>query len=496
MEKYTKYFVCLLMILVSSACENDEFEPKDHPFVITLAAGVNNNSVILTAEIIDLGPDSIIDHGFVWGTSRNPTLADSFTRVFENQPKKGRYKTEITTALIADREYFASAYVRTLTQEVYGNQISFRSNGSLPPEVQSIFPLSGNAGTIVTIQGKNFSDKTWGNVVSFGGIQAEVISATNTEIICAAPQAPKSQIEFITVETGQKKATYFSHFELLSPWRIAGDYNINLKATDVSFSIGGAGYTISTGTTTLFRFDPANNIWTSSLLPENSGENPKCATSGEYAFALLDYHFWRFDPKDNSWLQLEPFSGPRISEKIIMETQEKIFIISLKFAEQTLWQYIINDNRWMRLDDPKDDILYGGNWFSFSFTVQNIPYFGIRKNSDSKFWMCNPITGAMELVNNVPINTVLNWKSGAIDGSGYLALGGTNIAGNYNAKQVWEYKGIDNTWIRVNDCPVHLRAFASYTINEKMYFIGESKKGNTILKQIWEFNPEYKLIVQ
>jgi hypothetical protein len=56
-----------------------------------------------------------------------------------------------------------------------------------PVKIDSIFPISGDTGTLVTIYGKKFSTILNQNKVLFGSTQAEIISATSSSLIVKVP---------------------------------------------------------------------------------------------------------------------------------------------------------------------------------------------------------------------------------------------------------------------------------------------------------------------
>ena len=60
------------------------------------------------------------------------------------------------------------------------------SNGTL--SITGFYPNSGNAGTLVTINGEGFSRSLQQNSVTFNGIEADVFSASNTRLVVLAPK--------------------------------------------------------------------------------------------------------------------------------------------------------------------------------------------------------------------------------------------------------------------------------------------------------------------
>lgn len=64
-----------------------------------------------------------------------------------------------------------------------------------PPVISSIFPLSGTAGTVVTITGTGFNSTPSSNIVYFGSVKAVVTSGTTTSLTVVVPNsAPFSPV--------------------------------------------------------------------------------------------------------------------------------------------------------------------------------------------------------------------------------------------------------------------------------------------------------------
>lgn len=73
------------------------------------------------------------------------------------------------------------------------------------PSITSIAPLSGNAGTLVTITGSGFSDTLSNNVVHFGPVRGKVVATTSGQISVFVP--PSATYDRITVTVGNYTAS-------------------------------------------------------------------------------------------------------------------------------------------------------------------------------------------------------------------------------------------------------------------------------------------------
>ncbi|RYY26556.1 MAG: T9SS type A sorting domain-containing protein [Chitinophagaceae bacterium] len=149
-----------------------------------------------------------------------------------------------------------------LRLETAGGKISlpgFVFIQSLKPKLNSFAPLSGKAGTLVTISGENFNPDPASNFVRFGASYGKVIIASTTELKVEAPAGASAGIlevttngysmlanNFFTLESAQKrelKDTTFTWRKTLMPAKNApglpigsGDLDGDGKADLVLFS--------------------------------------------------------------------------------------------------------------------------------------------------------------------------------------------------------------------------------------------------------------------
>jgi streptogramin lyase len=84
---------------------------------------------------------------------------------------------------------------------------------ALNPAISSIFPVQGPAKTMVTITGKRFGDKIEGLVVKFSGINAKIISASDTLITVEAPEDGGTGNISVTANGRLSKGPIFSYGE-------------------------------------------------------------------------------------------------------------------------------------------------------------------------------------------------------------------------------------------------------------------------------------------
>jgi len=113
---------------------------------------ITSNSAVSRGKLISAETNSLIECGFVWSTSENPTLEnnDGFSTEMLDS---GRFTGTIND-LVAETSYFLCAYATNANGTGYGNEISFTTKPEDTYETMS--DLEGNLYRIV-----NIDDQVW-----------------------------------------------------------------------------------------------------------------------------------------------------------------------------------------------------------------------------------------------------------------------------------------------------------------------------------------------
>jgi hypothetical protein len=108
-----------------------------------------------------------------------------------------------------------------------------------PPAISSFNPTSGTVGTIVTIDGSNFSTNISDNIVRFGTVQAAVISATATQLTVIVPAGATTQPIYVTAD-GLTANTSTSFIVIYAP--VITSFNPNSGTAGSTVTINGANF--------------------------------------------------------------------------------------------------------------------------------------------------------------------------------------------------------------------------------------------------------------
>ena len=123
-----------LLILLLSACGEDDSKPKTLPEVATSPVVILNHQFTIPAHITSIGNDKITAVGIVYSsTSQLPTLTDS-----KAEASVGGDSFSVTLlALPYATNYYARAYATNSVGTGYGNVITFNT-GSTPPTATTL----------------------------------------------------------------------------------------------------------------------------------------------------------------------------------------------------------------------------------------------------------------------------------------------------------------------------------------------------------------------
>ena len=142
----------IALVLFSSCSKDEEFGKKEFPIIKTNPVSeINSTGITLSAELVNIGTDNILDYGYeLYGN--NDLIKVSLKDIGQSIEN---LTFRITTDLKAGKEYVCKAYIKTEYNLVYGNSVSFESQGSLATEILDYFPKTGPDGTTVTMLVRN-----------------------------------------------------------------------------------------------------------------------------------------------------------------------------------------------------------------------------------------------------------------------------------------------------------------------------------------------------
>ncbi|MEO1054887.1 MAG: IPT/TIG domain-containing protein, partial [Bacteroidota bacterium] len=218
MKLISKYIVSVGLICLLMTCSEEEVTKRNYPRIRTLSVTeITSEGAKFSAEITFRGDFEVINYGFVWSETQNPLVESNERVVYTDNILNDNFSKVIRTTLEEGTDYFVRAFIETPDFLVYGENVSFQSLGSSAPEIESIAPTQGTLGDTVEIIGRDFSYVRNNNKVLFSGIEANVITSTDTTITCLVPDLLRLTNSKISVEINGNITTFSDSFELLPP---------------------------------------------------------------------------------------------------------------------------------------------------------------------------------------------------------------------------------------------------------------------------------------
>jgi len=194
-----------ILLFGSYACKDEK--SYDYPIIYTGEAyQIDTSGVTLTGKLADISSSDLIEYGFVWSSSPNPTIENSEKYIIRDKPQTGVISQRITTTLSPNVVYYFRAFARNKGYTSYGENISFQSNGCGGAIIQDFYPQSAYFGDTITIIGSGFSSFEERNIVTINK-QACVLLRSTQDTLLILPPASLTQAAPIQVSVYNKSTS-------------------------------------------------------------------------------------------------------------------------------------------------------------------------------------------------------------------------------------------------------------------------------------------------
>lgn len=215
-----KYFLLLtIVIALTYSCKNDP-EPAPAPTISSISPtkGTVNTEVTITGENFNA---SAASNTVKFNSVDAEVVSATPTQIIAKVPSNaGTGKVTVSTSSgIAEGPEFE--YLE-------------------PPTITSVAPLTGPFGTSVTITGSKFEPVPSQNIVKFNGVEADVTSATSTQLVVTVPVGAGTGKIAVTTSVGTVEGPDFEFIFTAVVSTFAGD--------------GTEGFADGTGLTAKFNF--------------------------------------------------------------------------------------------------------------------------------------------------------------------------------------------------------------------------------------------------
>jgi hypothetical protein len=210
--------IALLGSLIIFSCDEEE---EVYPNVETgEVIPTSASSFLVKGNVIETGNSLVLEYGFVYSLSSTPDIYQGTKEVVGNTASPGPFEKTISLETTGGATSGYTVFVRAFLTNQKGTVYGVIKEFTIPElSIVSVTPLTARAGEQVTIAGENFGVTADENVVTFNGIEAEIVSASATSLVVKVPSgmlAPTyNEVNPIVVTTGGQTITATESFRLV-----------------------------------------------------------------------------------------------------------------------------------------------------------------------------------------------------------------------------------------------------------------------------------------
>lgn len=378
-------FSSLIILLLFNSCIKDaEMIAKQHPVLQTHdVSGITPDGVTFNGEFLTLGDSDITAYGFVYSTS-DPNLDTSDTVLISSGTAKGEFSKTITNGVAGNISYNVRAFAKTADQIIYGNKVSFFSQGSkFNPWDLTLQP-----------QMRGWSDAHGTSNDELGFI---LFQSGNFYTFCPEANAVMKKQD---IPINGNSATYYASFCLDNYLYVLSNHSQQILRYDIEndqwtklgnrpfippslgdffgFSIGNTGYFL--GDRNFYAYNQSADTWS---------KKPDFHTFSIYSADVVDnkaYVFadnrelWVYDPDTDTWEKETEYPGIWKWEIISLSSQDHLYLgLSYSYEEvaQDFWRYSVRTKSWEPIE--KFPVEHSRNEV-FSFSIGKMGFIGFRSS--------------------------------------------------------------------------------------------------------------------
>lgn len=239
-----------------------------------------------------------------------------------------------------------------------------------------------------------------------------------------------------------------------------------------------------------------------------------CAASSGYIYIYggrcgnspLDDDIWRFDPHQNSWIQIETtgYKPPSLQEHTLVEYNQQLYLfggqVGTSKSYQSFWRLDLVTNEWHSLDMKSSKygaylgptnrrghsaVIYGDSMFIFGG-------FEDFRGSSAQLWEYNLVCERWELRNLSSTSAChpepRHGHSAVVYGDSMLVYGGLSNLKSLN--DLWRWSWRDKRWFKVRTkgkSPGYIHGHSAILAFDSMFVFGGERNGR-MTRAVWRLN--------
>ncbi len=473
--------LCVLAVFLFKSCEKDKFQhPVAHTGEVT---EISPEGATFHGRITEMGSLEIVDHGFLWGTEKEPSPANSI-RVSLGKPERRDFQNHLNNSLRNNTKYYVRVFLtdsKGLT--FYGRIVNFISMGSLAPEISSIIPQSGVWRDTITIYGKRLGVSPDHATVLFDNIEAQIITHNTDSLKIIVPDELLDSQASISVIVAGNTGTYENPFIIKAPeiYSLSQEY----CSRGDTLIINGFGFHPHKINNKVYLGE--NEITVHAASPNQLKIiHSDYYNHGDYILSLkvidqkIDYQniFTIYEP----WRQLKDIPWQDAAVTIGFSMNNRGYVTNTYPEYDKVLEYVPAEDQWVQKNNHPSE--YPNNAFTTGNHAYIIDFFSgfFQYNFDTDQWT--------EKANLPPSDFKFEYSTFSIGTSGYVC-GGYNTSGWYQStNRLLKYNEETNTWTHKRSFPLPgISEGIGFSINGKGYVgLGRSDEYTPIL-ELYEYDP-------
>lgn len=388
----------------------------------------------------------------------------------------------------------------------------------ISPGITNVNPLHGTWGNMITISGENFGNSINDNLVKFGDIEAEVVSASTNEIKVLVPKNLLKKNSIISVHaltTDNQIASYSTPFTLDAPsitsfTPVEGKAKLQITINGENFHPIANNHIVKFGDRIVEVLSATANQLVVKLPVDVIEGDVFIRIDVAEQFCISDQTFHII----SSWKKLAAFPGASRADATGFAVGNQGYL-GLGYEPSSLtkniWKFDPPTNTWTQ---ATTFVFVGEGRFApfvnmISFYDDTYAYVGLGsqggwpQRAEGRMRKYDPVSSTWSDIKGIGNDPALYATDGAVsysvNGKGYVTTGRENTDPNpspFNGQtstKMWEYNPTMNSWTRKKDLPSSARWEATgFAINTKLYLLGGAPcrgcVGTNILDDFWEYD--------
>lgn len=477
------------------------FSCVDEPEKMVVHTGfvneINEQGALFTGSIQGPATSSITEYGFVWGLNV-PKAQTSYYRI--TGTTEGEFQQLIQSELTAEKEYFVRAYASVGSTTSYGEIVTFTAKGAIGPVISGFSPTVGSSGTIVTIDGNNFSFNPSSNKVTIGSITCTVQSSTASQLkVQLPPNITTSGLFKVKVEVGGIAFQSTEDFTLTGPVMtnvtpISAIQGTVITISGFGFAATQAGNVVKFGQAVATVLTASPTQLTVTVPPTNFAGNVALTVlvngvMGQYPqpFTIEGPEFFSITPTTAYPGKIVTITGKNFSavktENTVLFASHAALVVEATTTE-------------LKVEVPAG---------ATSAT-------GVSSGPDGTFYFLNPIDVSIKVTEKIAKKTEIftpltPWShkrefpgkerkaatAFSIGQTGYVGAGTYSPNCSCYMNDFWAYNPQNDSWTRIADLTGPKRGYAiGFSLNNKGYVGGGYAMVNSFpepVSDLWEYDP-------